>query len=173
MPKLEKFKEPIQDADLPDFDLSIEDIRRRGSTVEHLRATMNEVLQILDNTTDCLTVKDLHARFVEGFPRDGQRFARFQNFMAGFNMFLLESAVKFLAQQGYVQLEPNLSKNASLKNRMILGCQENLQVGIILDDDEGGFWMGPTNGPNCVIQWSSPTIMLKRTQQHQKVLIES
>ena len=151
MPKLEKFAEPIPDADLPVFDVSIEDITSHGSTMEHLRVTMNEVLEILDNTTDCLTVKDLHTCFVEGFPRNGQRFARFQNFMAGFNMLLLESAVKYLAEQGYVKLESS-RVNQSFENRMILGCQENLQVGIILDDDEGGFWMGPINGPNCVLQ---------------------
>ena len=153
MPKLEKFKETIKDTDLlPDFDLSLDCIKRPRCSQGHLQATLNEVLEILQKTDDCLTVKELHARFVEGFPRNNQRFARFNgNFMDGFDMVLLENAVKFLADFGYVQLEPNLGKNPNLRKRMILGVQEKVQVGLILDDEDGeeGFWMGPINGPKC------------------------
>ena len=153
MPKLENFKETIQDPELlPGFELSVVEIREHGSTQEHLVATMNEVLEILQKSSDCLTVKDLHTRFVDGFPINNQRFARFQDFMAGFDMFLLENAVKFLAQFGYIQLDQNMSKDGNIKRRMILGVQKKVQVALILDGD--GFWMGPTRetNPNCAQQ---------------------
>ena len=129
MPKLEKFSEVINDVSLlPDLTIKTESIGKHHCSTEQLVAIMNEILEILQGLTDCLSVGALHDWFVEGWPRDVKRFDPFPDFWEGFDMFVFESAVKFLANEGFVQLEPKIPKNRKIEQKMIIGCHENARV---------------------------------------------
>ena len=128
MPKLEKFSEVIDDDDLlPDLSIRA-DPGKHHCSMEQMVAIMNEILEILQGLTDCLSVGDLYDCFVEGWPRNVERFDEFPDFWHGCNMIVFESAVKFLANEGYVQLEPNLHKGRKIVQKMIIGCHENARV---------------------------------------------
>ena len=143
MTKLEKFKEQIPDNDLfTDFGIDMDLVHRRGSSPEHLCAIMNEVLEILQKETNCLTVRDVHTRFV-GTPRNAIRLEKVPNFWAGFDKFVLEIAVLFLVENGWVKLEGKVGRHTKIETKMITGCHEDAQVGVVFND--GGFWMGQTN----------------------------
>ena len=129
MPKLEKFKEVINDVGLlPDLTIREELIGKHHCSPEQLVAIMNEILEILQDMTDSLSVGDLHDWFAEGWPRNAQRFENFPDFWEGFDMIVFESAVKFLANEGFVQLEPNIRKNQKIELKKIIGCHENARV---------------------------------------------
>ena len=145
--KLKKFKEAICDVgELPDFSIKTESIGKHGCSPEQLVAIMNEVLEILQGLRDCLTVCDLYIYFTEGFAvGKSDRFKNFPDFWDGFDMFVFESAVKFLANEGFVQLEPNIRKNGKVEMKMIIGCHKNARVRNVFGDDDGRFLIGQSN----------------------------
>ena len=143
--KLKKFKEAICDVgELPDFSIKTESIGKHGCSPEQLVAIMNEVLEILQGLQDCLKVADLHTYFVEGFPGKSGRFDGFPDFWEGFDMFVFESAVKFLANEGFVQLEPKIRKNGKVEMKMIIGCHKNARVRRF-GEENGWFLIGQSN----------------------------
>ena len=126
MPKLEKFSEAINDVSLlPDLTIRTESIGKHHCSPEQLVAIMNEILETLQGLTDCLKVADL---FIIVGENDSERFEEFPDFWHGFDIFVFECAVKFLANEGFVQLEPNIGKNRKIEFKMIIGCHENARV---------------------------------------------
>ena len=143
---LKKFKEAICDVGLlPDFSIKTESVGKHGCSPEQLVAIMNEVLEILQGLRNCLAVCDLYIYFTEGFPGKSDRFENFSDFWDGFNMFVFESAVKFLANEGFVQLEPNIPKNGKVEKKIIIGCHKNARVRNVFGEGDGRFLIGQSN----------------------------